>query len=139
MPQATTAGTSSRPKRTKQVAALGVVATAAVTTVVETGGFTINTALYEAGPWALLVGVVTVMFFALFKGWVIVKLHYDTLLLRCEAAEAANAKLSDRAMLLTETNAVQARTIEKTAAVGETTTRVMTAIQEARLMAGDKT
>lgn len=139
MPQILTAVTSSVSKRTKQVAALGVVTTAAMTTVVDAGGFTINTALYDAGPWALLVGVVGVMFFALFKGWVIVKLHYDTLLLRCEAAEAANIKLSERALLLTETNAVQARTIEKTAAVGETTTRVMTAIQEARLMAGDKT
>lgn len=110
----------------------------AATVVADATGLSINTGLYEAGPWALLVGVVSFMFFALFKGWVVVKLHYDTLLLRCEAAEAANAKLSDRAMLLTETNSVQARTIEKTVAVGETTARVMTAIQEARLTSGDK-
>lgn len=126
-------------KRTKAVTTLGVTAGVGIAAVTDTAGFTINTGLYEAGPWALLVGVVGVMFFALFKGWVIVKLHYDTLLERCEAAEAANVKLSERAALLTETNAVQARTIEKTAAVGETTSRVMTAIQEARLTSGDVT
>lgn len=125
--------------RTRSVVGLGAATTAVAATVVaDATGLSINTGLYEAGPWALLVGVVSFMFFALFKGWVVVKLHYDTLLLRCEAAEAANAKLSDRAMLLTETNSVQARTIEKTVAVGETTARVMTAIQEARLTSGDK-
>lgn len=108
----------------------------AVSTDIDPSGITLNTGLYEAGPWALLVGVVAFMMMALFKGWVIVKLHYDTLLARCEAAEAANAKLSDRALLLTETNAVQARTIEANAAVGETTNRVMAAIQEARISAG---
>lgn len=123
----------------KPVVAVGAVSTVAVAAVVgaDPTGFTINTGLYEAGPWALLVGVVATMFFGLFKGWVIVKLHYDTLLTRCEAAEAANVKLSERAALLTETNAVQARTLEKNAAVGETVNRVMNAIQEARITAGD--
>lgn len=106
-------------------------------TDIDAGGISINTGLIEAGPWALLVGVVAFLFMGLFRGWVIVKLHYDTLLLRCEAAEAANVKLSERAALLTETNAVQARTIEKNAAVGETVNRVMNAIQEARITAGD--
>lgn len=125
--------------RTKSVVGLGAATAAVAATVVtDAAGLSINTGLLEAGPWALLVGVVAFMFFALFKGWIVVKLHYDTLLLRCEAAEAANAKLSDRALLLTETNSVQARTIEKTVAVGETTARVMTAIQEARLTSGDK-
>lgn len=121
------------------IGATTTVAAAVAATVVSTdgaAGITFNTGLYEAGPWAILVAVVSFMFFAVFKGWVIVKLHYDTLLLRCEAAEAANAKLSERAALLTETNAVQARTIEKNAAVGETVNKVMSALQEARLTAG---
>ena len=119
--------------RTKSVVGLGAAttATAAIATVVtDTAGLSINTGLLEAGPWALLVGVVAFMFFALFKGWVIVKLHYDTLLTRCEAAESANVKLSERAALLTETNAVQARTLEKNAAVGETVNRVMNVLQQ---------
>lgn len=114
-------------------------AAAVVATVVSTegaAGVTLNTNLYDAGPWAILVAVVAFTFLALFKGWIIVKLHYDTLLLRCEAAEAANVKLSERAALLTETNAVQARTIEKNAAVGETVNKVMSALQEARITAG---
>lgn len=122
--------------RTKPVVATGIVA-AGTTAVVATEGITLNTGLYEAGPWALLVGVVAFLFTGLFRGWVIVKLHYDTLITRCEAAEEANVKLSERAALLTETNAVQARTLEKNAAVGETVNRVMNAIQEARITAGD--
>lgn len=102
----------------------------------DTAGLSINTGLYEAGPWALLVAVVAFMFFALFKGWVIVKLHYDTLLARCQAAEEANVKLSERAALLTETNSVQARAIEQSSAVGETMNRVMTAFQDARINGG---
>lgn len=120
-------------------AVVGVGAIAATTgagAVVIGEGITINTSLYEAGPWALLVGVVAFMFFSLFKGWVIVKLHYDTLLARALAAEAANEKLSARAQLLTETNGVQARTIEKQSATSETVNRVMNAIQEARITAG---
>ena len=114
---------------------LSAVGIAAVTGADMTGN-TIPIGLYDAGPWALLVGVVAFMFFALFKGWVIVKLHYDTLLSRCEAAEAANVKLSERAALLTETNAVQARAIEKNGAVGDTVNRVMVALQEARIASG---
>lgn len=123
--------------RTKPVIATGIVAAAGTAAVVATEGITLNTGLYDAGPWALLVGVVAFLFTGLFRGWVIVKLHYDTLVTRCEAAEAANVKLSERAALLTETNAVQARTLEKNAAVGETVNRVMNAIQEARITAGD--
>lgn len=102
-----------------------------------TDGFIINTNLHEAGPWALLVGVVAFMVFGLFKGWVVVKLHYDTLLQRAIAAEQANEKLSERAAKLTETNAVLAGTIEKQSAASDTVTRVMHAIQEARLVSGD--
>ena len=127
--------------RTKPVIATGAATTVGLAAVVgaDAEGLTLNTGLYEAGPWALLVGVVAFLFIGLFRGWVIVKLHYDTLITRCEAAEAANVKLSERAALLTETNAVQARTLEKNAAVGETVNRVMNAIQEARITAGDTT
>lgn len=122
----------------KKVVAVGAVAATTIGTVAVGGdGLTLNTGLYEAGPWALLVAVVAFMFFSLFKGWVIVKLHYDTLLQRALAAEAANEKLSERAAKLTETNAVQARVIEKNTAVGETVTRVMNAIQEARITSGE--
>lgn len=122
----------------KSMVTVGAVAAATTigTVAINTEGLILNTALYEAGPWALLVAVVAFMFFGLFKGWVVVKLHYDTLLARAIAAEAANEKLSERAAKLTETNAVQARTIEKQSATSDTVTRVMNAIQEARLTSG---
>lgn len=99
-------------------------------------GFGIPTGLIDAGPWGLLVGVVAFIFYGVFRGWIIPKPHYDALMARALAAEAANEKLSERAAKLTETNAVQASTIEKQTAVGDTVTRVMNAIQEARLTAG---
>lgn len=99
-------------------------------------GWSIPTHLVEVGPWGLLVGVVAFIFYGVFKGWIIPKPHYDALMARALAAEAANEKLSERASRLTETNAVQASTIEKTTVVGETVQRVMTAIQEARINSG---
>lgn len=113
------------------IAAGGVGATAAAI-----DGFTIPTGLLEVGPWGLLVGVVAFIFYGVFRGWIVPKPHYDTLMARALAAEAANEKLSERAMKLTETNAVQARTIEKQTAVGDTVIKVMGAIQEAREHAG---
>lgn len=112
------------------VAAVGVAGDVALT------GFTIPTGLIDAGPWGLLVGVVAFIFYGVFRGWIVPKPHYDTLMARALAAEEANIKLSERAMKLTETNSVQASTIEKQTAVGETVTRVMNAIQEARLTSG---
>lgn len=98
--------------------------------------WTIPTGLVDVGPWGLLVGVVAFIFYGVFKGWIIPKPHYDTLMARALAAEEANAKLSERAAKLTETNSVQASTIDKQAAASDTITRVMSAIQEARITAG---
>jgi hypothetical protein len=92
-------------------------------------GWSIQTGLLEAGPWALLVGVVAFIFYGVFKGWIIPKPHYDTLLARAIAAETALAKVTD-------TNGVQADTILKNTAVGDTVIRVMGAIQDARENAG---
>lgn len=92
--------------------------------------------LIDAGPWGLLVGVVAFIFYGVFRGWIIPKPHYDTLMARALAAEAANEKLSERASKLTETNAVQASTIDKQAAASDTITRVMSAIREARINSG---
>lgn len=95
---------------------------------VETFGFPVGLADMSLG--GLLVTLVAFIIISVFRGWIVVKLHYDTLLLRCEKAEAA----VDR---LTETNAIQARTIEKQTAVGDTVVRVMNSVQEARITAGD--
>lgn len=92
-------------------------------------GWVIPTGLVEVGPWGLLVGVVAFIFYGVFRGWIIPKPHYDTLLARALAAEAALAKV-------TETNGVQADTILKNTAVGDTVIRVMGAIQDARESAG---
>jgi hypothetical protein len=99
-------------------------------------GFSLPTGLIDAGPWGLLVGVVAFIFYGVFRGWIIPKPHYDTLMARALAAEAANEKLAENYTKLSETNQVQARTIEKQTAVGDTVAKVMGAIQEARLTAG---
>ena len=99
-------------------------------------GFGIPTNLIDAGPWGLLVGVVAFIFYGVFRGWIIPKPHYDTLMARALAAEAANEKLSERAMKLTETNALQARTIDTQTAVGDTVTKLVDAIQSARTTPG---
>ena len=108
----------------------------AVASSIAVDGFGIPTSLIDAGPWGLLVSVVAFIFFGVFKGWIIPKPHYDTLMARALAAEAANEKLSERAAKLTETNAVQAHTIDTQAAVGDTVTRLVNAIQEARATPG---
>lgn len=120
----------------KPVVALGATAATAATAAVVTDGFTINTGLYEAGPWALLVGFAAFVILSIFRGWIVVKLHYDTLLERALAAEAANTKLAETNATLVNTNDVQARTIERQTAVGDTVEKVMGAIQDARLSAG---
>ena len=90
----------------------------------------IPTGLVEVGPWGLLVGVVAFMFYGVFRGWVIVKLHYDTLLARAVAAEAANERLS-------ENNKVLAEAALKTTAVGDTVEKFIAAMQDARQKAVD--
>lgn len=85
----------------------------------------IPTGLADLSAAGLLITLVAFIILSVFRGWIVVKLHYDTLLKRCETAEATVATL-------TETNAVQARTIEKQTAVGDTVVRVMNSVQEAR-------
>ncbi|HEX9228846.1 MAG TPA: hypothetical protein VF885_19770 [Arthrobacter sp.] len=94
------------------------------------------TGLIDAGPWGLLVSVVAFIFLGVFRGWIIPKPHYDTLMARALAAEAANEKLSERAAKLTETNSVQAHTIDTQAAVGDTVTKLVEAIQSSRAPTG---
>jgi hypothetical protein len=116
---------------------VGVTTAAAVTTAALTvDGFTLQTGLVEAGPWALLVAFAAFVIMSIFRGWIIVKLHYDTLLERAIAAETANIKLAETNAVLVNTNDVQARTIEKQTAVGDTVEKVMGAIQDARASAG---
>lgn len=92
-------------------------------------GFVLPTGLIDAGPWGLLVGVVGFIFYGVFRGWIVPKPHYDTLMARALAAEAALAKV-------TETNGVLADANLKNTAVGDTVIRVMGAIQDARENAG---
>lgn len=105
-------------------AAIGTVGAIAV------DGFGIPTGLADLGAWGLLITTVAFVLVSIFRGWIVVKLHYDTLLKRCETAEAANAKLTENNAQLTETNSVQARTIEKQTAVGDTVVKVMGAVQQ---------
>lgn len=113
----------------KVVNTLGVFTTITVVAAVVLNGSPIPTGLIDAGPWGLLVGVVAFVFLGIFRGWIIPRPHYDTLMARAIAAEAANTKLA-------ETNAVQAETILKNTAVGDTVIKVMGAIQDARESAG---
>lgn len=88
------------------------------------------TGLADMGAYGLLVTLVAFVLLAIFRGWIVVKLHYDTLTKRVELAEATVATL-------TATNAVQAQTIQKQTAVGETVVKVMNSVQEARATAGE--
>jgi hypothetical protein len=122
---------------TKAVGALGATTAlglGAATASFE--GFTIPTGLIEVGPWGLLIGVVAFIFYGVFRGWIIPKPHYDTLMARAIAAEDVNSKMAERLMKLTETNSVQARTIDTQAAVGDTVTKLVDAIQSSRAPSG---
>lgn len=89
--------------------------------------------LAEMSSTGLLIVCVAFMIVSLFRGWIVVKLHYDTLLKRCELAEQT-------VVTLTATNAVQAKTIEKQTSVGETVIKVMNSVQEANAQTvGDAT
>jgi hypothetical protein len=115
----------------------GDTTAAAITTAARTiDGFTRQTGLVEAGPGALVVAFAAFVIMSIFRGWIVVKLHYDTLLERAKAAEAANVILAATNATLVNTNDVQARTIEKQTAVGDTVEKVMGAIQDARATAG---
>jgi hypothetical protein len=112
------------------VAVLGAGAALAVGAEVAIGEVTIPTGLHEAGPWALLVGVVAFIFYGVFRGWIIPKPHYDTLMARALAAEASNKQL-----LANNTDLSQAAL--KATVVGETVEKLVHAIQEPRQKAGD--
>lgn len=131
-----TAWVNPRLMAAKPVVALGATAAAVVTAAIAVDGFTLQTGLVDAGPWALLVAFAAFVIMSIFRGWIIVKLHYDTLLERAIAAETANIKLAETNATLVNTNDVQARTIEKQTAVGDTVEKVMGAIQDARTAAG---
>lgn len=88
-------------------------------------GFGIPTGLADLGAWGLLITLVAFVLVSIVRGWLVVRLHYDAAIKRAETAEAALAKVND-------VNAVQARTIEKQTAVGETVVKVMNSVQEAR-------
>lgn len=90
----------------------------------------IPTGLVEVGPWGLLVGVVAFIFYGVFKGWIIPKPHYDTLMARALAAEAANERLSANNSELTQAAL-------KNTAVGDTVEKMMVALQDARQKAVD--
>lgn len=84
----------------------------------------------EMGPWALLILVVALVLTSLFRGWIIPKIHYDFIVKRSEAQQGTIEKQS-------ETISVQARTIDKQTAVGDTVVRVMTAVQDQATKAGE--
>ena len=90
-----------------------------------TVSFGIPSGLADMGAYGLLVTLVAFVLIAIFRGWIVVKLHYDTLTTRVELAEATVATL-------TATNSVQAQTIQRQTAVGETVVKVMTSVQDAR-------
>lgn len=98
----------------------------------EVGGVTLPPSLAEMSSTGLLITLVAAVLVSFFRGWIIPKIHYDTAIRRAETAEAA-------VTTLTATNAVQAQTIEKQTAVGETVVRVMNSVQEARAATGETT
>lgn len=93
-------------------------------------GLGIPLGITELGPYALLVLLVATVVMALMKGWLIAKIHYDYIVQRSEALQGTVDKLTD-------TNSVQARTIDKQTAVGDTVVRVMTSVQDAAAKASE--
>jgi len=93
-------------------------------------GWVIPTGLVDVGPWGLLVGVVAFIFYGVFKGWIIPKPHYDTLMARALAAEAANERLSAN-------NADLSQAALRNTAVGDTVEKFVAALQDARQKAVD--
>jgi hypothetical protein len=75
-------------------------------------------------PTGLLITLVALVIVSMFRGWLSPKPHVDFLTKRIETQQ-------ETIDVLTATNGVQARTIDKQTAVGETVVRVMSAVQEA--------
>lgn len=121
----------------KSVLKLGVAGIAGTALgAISLDGANVSVNIAEVGPVAalvlLLIALIAFMVYGLFKGWIVPKPYYDSAQTRAAAAEAANERLSERAAKLTDTNAVQARTIEKNSAAADTTIKVMEALQDAR-------
>lgn len=87
-------------------------------------GIDLPLSITEMGPGALLILVVALFILSFVRGWIVPKVHYEYIVKRSEA-------LQDTVDTLTDTNAVQARTIDKQTAVGDTVVRVMTSVQDA--------
>lgn len=116
----------------KPVVALGATAATGAVGAIAADGLSLPTALADLSAAGLLIVTVAFIIISLFRGWIVVKLHYETLLARAIAAEEANVKLSDALATLTATNSVQANAMEKNTAVGSTVEKVMSALQDAR-------
>lgn len=105
-------------------------------------GWIFQTGLHEIGPWGLLVAFGVFIVIGIARGWLVPKTLHDQMLASAEAravaAEAAISRLNERASKLTETNSVQARTIETQAAVGDTVTKLVDAIQRTSVAGGSK-
>lgn len=89
------------------------------------GDLGIPTSLADMSANGLLILLVALVIVSLFRGWLIPKVHYQNVVKR---ADILQSTIDD----LMETNAVQARTIDKQTVVGDTVIRVMSAVQDAR-------
>lgn len=103
-------------------------------------GWIFQTGLHEVGPWGLLLGFAAFIVLGIVRGWLVPKTQHDaavnSALARATAAEAANERLSERAAKLTESNFLLAQASANNTAVGDTVTKLIHAIQDARVSAG---
>lgn len=98
--------------------------------------FVLPPGLSEMGPWGILITFASFVIVSVVKGWLVPKTLHDSMLAsavsRATAAEAANERLSERAAKLTETNSLLAQATAQNAAVGDTVTKLVNAIQAPR-------
>lgn len=95
--------------------------------------FVLPTGFAEMGPWGIVISFGVLIVVSVAKGWLIPKTLHDSMLAsanaRATAAEEANVRLSERAEKLTETNRLLAQATSHNAAVGDTVTKLVNAIQ----------
>ena len=95
--------------------------------------FILPSGVAELGPWGITVSLGVMIVISVAKGWLVPKTLHDSMLAsanaRATAAESANERLSERAAKLTETNALLAQATSHNAAVGDTVTKLVNAIQ----------
>jgi uncharacterized membrane protein (DUF441 family) len=98
--------------------------------------FILPSGVAEMGPWGITVSFGVLIIVSVVKGWLVPKTLHESMLssatARAVAAEAANERLSERAAKLTETNSVLAKATANNAAVGDTVTKLVDAIQAPR-------